>query len=120
MEQPENMLQTVVNYFFLRSKDVHFENGCAFITFFARLSREVSFMTDGVEETQIQTLWVEIEELRQDQATKKEKRMPNCVWRYELSKDVFDSLNQIANNNPKDMYYVTPYHRKSSCQKFTS
>ena len=53
MEQMEHLPQQSVGYFFLRSKDVHFENGAAFITFFARLTKETSFGKEGVEKIRI-------------------------------------------------------------------
>lgn len=39
------------SYFFLKSKDVHIENGLAFITLFARLTRENTLIHEGKNES---------------------------------------------------------------------
>lgn len=118
MEQMEHWPQKSVGYFFLRSKDVHIENGAAFITFFARLTREISSRKEGVEEKRIQPLWVEIDEVLMDHASEKAKAMPNCMQRYELTPNVFNSLYQLSKVCPAELFYITPYHLKSTHRKF--
>lgn len=118
MEQMEHMPQKSVGYFFLRSKDVHVENGAAFITFFARLTRETSLKKEGVEQTRIQPIWVEIDEVLMGHASEKAKAMPNCMQRYELTPNVFYSLYQLSKSCPAELFYITPYHLKSTHRKF--
>lgn len=118
MEQMEHMPQKSVGYFFLRTKDVHVENGAAFITFFARLTRETSFKKEGVEQTRIQPVWVEIDEVLMGNASEKAKALPNCMQRYELTPKVFYSLYQLSKSCPAELFYITPYHLKFTYRKF--
>lgn len=118
MRQMDQLPQNSVNYFFLRSKDVHIENGSAFITFFARLTRETSFRKEGKKQTDVQTIWVEIDEMILEHTSEKARALPNCMHRYELLPSVFYSLWELSKNCPKELFYVTPYHRKSTCEKF--
>ncbi|ANU10911.1 hypothetical protein A1A1_17590 [Planococcus antarcticus DSM 14505] len=118
MEQMEQLPRKSVDYFFLRSKDVHIENGSAFITFFARLTREVSFRKDGEKQTRVQTVWVDVDEVKLEHASKKARGLPNCMQRYELSQNVFYNLYQLAKKSPKDLFHITPYCQKSTREKF--
>ncbi|TWT07843.1 hypothetical protein FQV26_08540 [Planococcus sp. CPCC 101016] len=118
MEQTDQLPQKSVSYYFLRSKDVHIENGSAFITFFARLTKEITFSKEGEMQTEIQTMWVEIDEVKQEQASQKDKALPNCMRRYEILPSVFYSLWKLSKDCPRELFYVTPYHRKSTCEKF--
>lgn len=107
-----------VGYFFLRSKDVHIEDGTAFITFFARLTREVSFRKEGGKQTEVQTVWVDIDEVALDQASEKARALPNCMQRYELTQNIFHSLYQVSESCPNELFYITPYHQESTREKF--
>ena len=118
MEETGPLPRKSVNYFFLRSKDVHIENGSAFITVFARLTKEITFSKEGKDQTKIQTMWVEIDEVKQEQASQKEKVLPNCMYRYELMPNIFYNLWELSKTCPKELFYITPYHRKSICTKF--
>ncbi|ALS78643.1 hypothetical protein ACQKDD_12320 [Planococcus kocurii] len=120
MEQTEQLPQKSVDYYFLRSKDVHIENGTAFITFFARLTREVSFQRNGEQQTRVQTIWVDINEVKLKHAPIKARALPNCMQRYELSQNVFYNLYQVAKKSPKYLFYVIPFHQKSTREKFSS
>lgn len=120
MEQTDQLPRKSVSYYFLRSKDVHIENGSAFITFFARLTKEITFSKAGKIQTEIHTMWVEIDEVKQEQASQKEKTLPNCMYRYELMPNAFYSLWKLSKNCPKELFYLTPYHRKSTCEQFTN
>ncbi|MBT2572049.1 hypothetical protein [Planococcus sp. ISL-110] len=118
MEQMERMPQKSVGYFFLRSKDVHLENGTAFITFFARLTKEISFRKEGKEQTEVQTVWVEIDEVLLEHASKKARALPNCMQRYEITQNVFHGLYQLSKSCPEELFYLTPYHRECTREKF--
>ena len=118
LETMKQVPQKSVSYFFLRSKDVHIENGSAFITFFIRLTRETSFKTEEEEETLVQTVWVDIDEVMLDHAPDKVRAIPNCIQRYELTPNVFYSLYLLSRNCPKELFYITPYHRKSTRKNF--
>lgn len=118
MEQDLCMPDQRANYYFLKSKDVHVEEGNMYITCFARLTREVLIEKDGKEKTRIQTFWVDINEQRFDQATKKVQAMPNCMHRYEIAKEVFYNMYQLSKSCPEEIFQVIPYHKKSTCEKF--
>lgn len=118
MEQIEQLPEQTVGYFFLRSKDVHNENGASFITFFARLAKEISYEKEGRRQQQVQTVWVEIDEVMLDHASPKAKALPNGVQRYELTQNIFYSLYQVSQNCPDELFYITPFHRESSREKF--
>ncbi|MDN7228143.1 hypothetical protein QWY22_10385 [Planococcus liqunii] len=116
MEQMKRRPHKSVNYFFLRSKDVHIENDSAVITFFARLTREV--LLNKEEEPKVETVWVKIDEVPLDRASPKAKAMPNCVRRYELPQNVFYHLYQMSKSCPKELFYVTPYSRHFTREDF--
>ena len=118
MEQMEQLPQKSVGYYFFRSKDVHVEDGRAFITFFVRLTRETSFRKDGKEQTQVQPVWVDIDEVMLGHASEKAKAMPNGMQRYELTQNVFYTLCQLSKSCPEELFYITPYHLKSTSKKF--
>ncbi len=117
MNQLEHGLYTEINYYFLRSKDVHIENQKMYITLFARLTREITTHDAGTCNTCIHTLWVDIDELPYAQAPLKVQRMPNCVRRFTLTEEVFENILQVTTEFSKDLFYITPYHKKSTYQK---
>lgn len=118
MGQIEQLPDQSVDYFFLRSKDVHDENGSSFITFFARLAKEISYEKEGKRQEQVQTVWVDIDEVMLEKASPKAKALPNGMQRYELTPNVFHSLYQVAQKCPEELFYITPYHRESSSERF--
>ncbi|MGB6408712.1 MAG: hypothetical protein WBF39_14630 [Planococcus donghaensis] len=118
MEQVLYLPHERVNYFFLKSKDVHVEEGNIYITCFARLTREVLIDKDKEEQKRIQTFWVDINELRFEQASKKIRDLPNCMQRYEITKEVFYNLYQLSKKCPEEVFQVIPYHKNSTCEKF--
>jgi hypothetical protein len=96
-------------YFFTRSKDVHEENGMQIITLFARLTRE-SMKTIGSKTVRkVESVWVDIEEVAMEQATEKMRSLPNCILRYNVSKEVFLGLFKASVECPKELHYVTPF-----------
>ncbi|MCP2034566.1 hypothetical protein L1279_001553 [Planomicrobium sp. HSC-17F08] len=116
MEQMKRRHHKSVSYFFLRSKDVHIENDSAVITFFARLTREIFHSRE--EEPKVETVWVKIDEVPLERATKKAKAMPNCMQRYEIPQNVFYHLYQMSKSCPKELFYVTPYSRHFTREDF--
>lgn len=118
MEKMEQVPQQSVGYFFLRSKEVHVENGAAFITFFVRLTRETSFRKEGKEQTRVQAVWVDIDEVMVGHASEKAKALPNGMQRYELTQNVFYSLCYLSRSCPEELFYITPYHRNSTRRGF--
>lgn len=107
-------------YFFLKSKDVHIENGLAFITLFARLTRETTLIHEGKKQTHVETAWVEIEEFQMEHAPEKVRNLPNCMQRYKITEDVFRSLYHLSKESPEDLFYITPYHYESSRKNYLS
>lgn len=97
-----------ITYFFTRSKDVHEENGTLFVTLFARLTREFTKTDEPNAGKKVEFVWVDIEEIRMEHATKKMRALPNCIHRYNISKEVFLGLFKASANCPKELYFVTP------------
>lgn len=107
-------------YFFLKFKDVHIENGLAFITLLARLTRETTLIREGKKQTQVETAWVEIEELQMEHAPEKVRNLPNCMQRYAITENVFRSLYHLSKESPEDLFYIIPYHHESIRKNFLS
>jgi len=87
---------------------VHEENGTLFITLFTRLTIEFTADNGHKNTEKVESVWVDIEEVKMEHATKKMKELPNCIYRYEVSKDVFLELYRASQVCPKELYYVTP------------
>lgn len=118
MLQNQYALQKSVQYFFRRSKDVNEENNSTVITLFARLSREIVF-DDGLKTCKkAQTFWVDIEDIKMEEATEKIKELPNGMQQYKITEKVFRSLYQLSQNQPTELFYVTPFHQESKREKF--
>lgn len=110
--------QKSVTYFFLKSKDVHMENEVASITLFARLAREITSFTGREKQTQIDTFWVQIDDLGMEHATEKVKALPNCMEKYEVSEKVFQHLLHLSKSCPDELYGVTPCYLKVNREMF--
>lgn len=107
-----------VTYFFLKSKDVHMEDGFASVTLFARLGREISSVKGGKKRTCVETAWVEIEDLRMEHVPEKMKNLPNCMQKYELSPPVYQHLLHLSEKCPSELYGITPYYLKANRKMF--
>ncbi|MFD1030030.1 hypothetical protein [Metaplanococcus flavidus] len=118
MEQTEQLPQQSVGYYFLRSKEVHIENGAAFITFFIRLTRETSLRKEGKEKTRIQAVWVDLDEVKEGHATDRARALPNRMERYELTPNVFYSLYELTKTCPAELFYITPHYLNSTRKNF--
>lgn len=118
MAQNQYALQKSVSYFFNRSKDISEENESKVITLFARLTKEIVF-EDGCDTyKKAETVWVEIEDVKMEEATEKMKDLPNCMQQYRVTESVFHSLCKLSKSCPKELYYVTPLHRESKRKEF--
>lgn len=114
MKQVQDQESPVITYFFTRSKDIHEENGEFLITLFIRLTREFTKTVGSKLYKRNETVWVNIEELKLEQATEKIRALPNRICVYKTSKEVFLTLYKLAINCPEELYYVTPF---ASCKR---
>lgn len=118
MAQNQYALQKSVHYFFNRSKDINEENESKVITLFARLTKEIVYADGWDTYKKTETVWVEIEDVKMEEATEKMKDMPNCMQQYKVTENVFRSLYKMSKSCPEELYYVTPLHRESKREKF--
>lgn len=102
-----------VNYYFLRSKDVHEEDGKEFITLFARLTREFTFYSQDHVYSQRQSVWVDIDEVASEDAPAKVKELPNTIQTFTVQEKVFEELVEASKQCPKELYFVTPMHDRN-------
>ncbi|WP_251047766.1 hypothetical protein [Planococcus sp. ISL-109] len=93
-------------------------NGLTSITLFARLAREITSFTGREKQTQVDTFWVQIDDLGMDHATEKVKTMPNCMEKYEVSEQVFRHLLQLSKRCPNELYGIIPYYVKANREMF--
>ncbi|MBT2570577.1 hypothetical protein [Planococcus sp. ISL-110] len=96
-----------VNFYFSRSKGTYEEGGESVITLFARLSVEIP-AEKSRNTKECKTIWVDIEDVKDEQATPKMKRMPDSINRYEISEELFWELYKISRKCPEELYYITP------------
>lgn len=118
MPQNQSTLQKSVRYFFNRSKDINEENESKVITLFARLTKEIVFVDGWDTYKKAETVWVEIEDIKLEEATERMKGLPNCMQQYKITENVFRSLYKLSESCPKELYYVTPFHHESEREKF--
>lgn len=91
-----------IRYTFTRVKDTHEENGQKFITVFGRLTIQNSVESKSV--------WVEIEEVKWEQATDKLKSMPDAMYMYYISETIFQELAEISAARHQELYFLTPVY----------
>lgn len=113
MSEKQLLPQGSVAYYFVRSKDVHEEDGAEYITLFARLAREITLCSNGQVYTQRQSIWVDIDEIKYEHATQKMKELPNSIQTFTLQENVFKDLVEASETCPKELYFVTPLHEKT-------
>lgn len=118
MVQKQKIPQKTVSYFFLKSKDVHMEDGVLTITLFARLASEITSFSDGKKQTQFETHWVQMDDIEMGNATDKLMTLPNCMDKYEVSENVFQHLLQLTASCPSELYSVIPYYLKAHREMF--
>lgn len=98
-----------LQYSFIRVKDTHEENHVKFITLFARLIIKNAYGTKNI--------WVEIDEVKWEQASEKLKKMPDAMHSYTVNEPVFKELLRLSNSCYKELYSLTPYHKTSEFRK---
>ena len=96
--------------FFSRSKDVHEENSCLYLTLFGRLTKEYTYIKGGYEYIKTETVWVDIKEIPEKDASEKLLAMPNRITRFQLSDELFKEFHCISNNSPQELFCITPLH----------
>lgn len=93
-----------IHYYFSKSKGTHTEAGEKYITLFARLSMEIP---EG-SANECKTVWVDIEEVKSEQAAPKIKKMSDSIFRYEISEELFLELYKISQRCSEELYCLTP------------
>ena len=101
-------------YQFVRSKDSYTEGTQTFITLFARLAIEIRSLEEGKRILKRETLWVDIEEIKIEHASTKITEMPNRIWNFEVTDQVFKELLRVSRNCPRELYFISPLLRKSN------
>ena len=104
-------------YQFLRSKDTHEENGITFITLFYRLTRESLEQAGETFSKKVETVYAEIEELKQEYANDQIRATANEMHQYTISKEIFLGLHGLAQEDPKKLYLLTPMYQKAQRQR---
>lgn len=112
MPEQQIIPQGSVTYYFLRSKDVHEEEGTEFITLFARLTREFTFCSEEHVYSRRQSVWVDIDEVESQNAPQKVKELPNAIQTFKIQENVFKELVEASKTCPKELYFVTPISLK--------
>lgn len=92
-----------IDFYLSRVKDTHTENGQTFITLFARLSIKTPQHNKSI--------WVDIEEVVWNQASRRLQKLPNGAYYYQLSEPVFRELERVSRNQLEMLYYLTPLYQ---------
>lgn len=109
MIQNKMAIQHSVSNYFYRSKDVHEENGDRFITLFCRLSREYTYIDDCYEFKKTETVWVDIKEIPEKEASENLLATPNRMIKFEISDELLEELFSISKIYPEELYSLTPF-----------
>ncbi len=96
-------------FYLARVKDTHIENGQTFITLFARLSVKSPQSNKSV--------WVEIEEVAWNQASRRLQKLPNGAYYYQISEPIFRELERISKDQMETLYYLTPLYQSVTFKK---
>lgn len=117
MIQNKMATQHSVSNYFYRSKDVHEENGERCITLFCRLSREFTYINDCYEFKKTETVWVDIKEILEKDASENLLALPNRMIKFEISDELLVELFSVSKNCPEELYSLTPFQ---SINKYTN
>lgn len=98
-----------IRYSFIRVKDTHVEEDVKYITLFARLTMRNAYKAKSV--------WVEIDEIKWNQAPEKLKQMPDAMHSYTVDEHVFRELVRLSRICYKELYSLTPYYKASEFRK---
>ena len=99
-------------YFLTRVKDTHEEGGMRFITLFARLT------LNDTRSSQPKSLWVYIDEVKEDGAPSTIRALPNGVHQYVVSQKMAREILEISADNPQRLWLITPFHSTSQFREF--
>ncbi|TWT25141.1 hypothetical protein [Planomicrobium sp. CPCC 101110] len=91
------------SYYFTRVKDTYVEEGTVYITLFARLLVKTAAKT--------KTTWVEIEEVKWEQASGKLQGMHNSMHTYLISENIFLELLRVSAVCHRELYFLTPIYQ---------
>lgn len=119
-EKNLDFLKQSIKYHFVRSKDVYMENGTIYITVFARLSKEYNLFTDGRWHTHIETIWVDLEDIRKEHAPNRIKQLSNHLQQYQVSESVFRNLHFLAETDAEKLFLTTPMYEQYYSQPFSN
>lgn len=110
LSQKQLLPQHSVAYYFVRSKNVHEEEGEIFVTLFARLCREQTIVSGGKKVSERESVWVDIDEVKAIHASEKMLELPNRIQNFVVAENVFKELVRTAQTCPKELYFVAPMH----------
>lgn len=110
MSQNQVLPQKSVAYYFVRSKNVHEENGEQFITLFARLCREQTSIIGGKKLSERESVWVDIDEVKASHANRKIVELPNRIQNFVVNENIFYELVRTAKTSPKALYFIAPIY----------
>lgn len=97
-----------IQYFFTRVKNSYEENGCIFVSFFARLTKEYRHTKKSTVSFKTERIWVDMDECKESHAPQKMKALPEGVSTYMITEEVFNELVKLSNNCPQELYQITP------------
>src|SRR5690606_20730014 len=98
-----------VRFLFTRVKDTHEEDNIKYITLFARLTMKNAYKSKSV--------WVEIDEVKWDQASQKLKEMPDAMHFYTVEEPIFKELYQISKERYEELYFLPPFYKASEMKR---
>ena len=118
MPQNQSIPNTSVAYFYNRSKGISTENDATILTLFGRLTREVTY-DDGLNiYSKVETVWVDIEDIKLEEATENMKNLPNGMQEYTVTEKIFLTLLHLSKKSPRELFCLTPLHREAVREKF--
>ncbi|AQQ53479.1 hypothetical protein [Planococcus lenghuensis] len=110
MHKNQPAIEEEINFYFTQVKDTHRENGQQFITLFARLTVENS--------VDVTSVWVEIDEVKWEQAPEKLKSAPNGMVTYLIPESVFMGLMKLSKTRHAELYSLTPMYKARKFKRF--
>ncbi|TDL31249.1 hypothetical protein E2R51_12800 [Jeotgalibacillus sp. S-D1] len=108
-----------IQYFFTRVKNSYEENGCIFVSFFARLTKEHRHTKNSTISFKTERVWVDIDECKESHASQKMKALPEGVSTYLITEEVFKELVKLSNDCPQELYQITPICSINRVKKFS-
>lgn len=118
MKQQPTPLAQENQYFLTRVKDTHEESGMKFITLFARVTQGPYTTGSSPSDVGSESLWVYIDEVREDGAPSKIRSMRNGAFTFSISREVAGEILNLSTEQPHQLWLVTPFHRTSHFRAF--